>query len=52
METELNVGREMQMSMVPRIFPAFPERQEFSIHGFLQPAREMGGDFYDFFFID
>jgi sigma-B regulation protein RsbU (phosphoserine phosphatase) len=42
----------MQMSMVPRIFPAFPERQEFSILGSLQPAREMGGDFYDFFFID
>jgi len=45
MEDELNVGRDMQMSMVPGTFPAFPERQEFSIHGFLEPAREMGGDF-------
>ena len=42
----------MQISMVPGTFPAFPERQEFSIHGFLEPAREMGGDFYDFFLID
>ena len=52
MEDELNVGRDMQMSMVPGTFPAFPERKEFSIHGYLQPAREMGGDFYDYFFID
>jgi sigma-B regulation protein RsbU (phosphoserine phosphatase) len=52
METELNVGREIQMSMVPLTFPAFPDREEFSIHGSLEPAREIGGDFYDFFFVD
>ena len=52
MEEELNVGRNIQMSMVPQKFPAFPERNEFSIHAALQPAREVGGDFYDFFFID
>ncbi len=52
MEDELNVGREIQMSMVPQKFPPFPDRKEFSIHAMLQPAREVGGDFYDFFFID
>jgi sigma-B regulation protein RsbU (phosphoserine phosphatase) len=52
MEHELNVGRDIQMSMVPLTFPAFPSRDEFSIHASLLPAREVGGDFYDFFFID
>lgn len=52
MQEELNVGREIQMSMVPLTFPAFPERDEFSVHATLQPAREVGGDFYDFFFVD
>ena len=52
MEEELNVGRDIQMSMVPQKFPAFPDRDEFSIHAALHPAREVGGDFYDFFFID
>ena len=52
MQDELNVGRDIQMSMVPQIFPPFPERKEFSIHALLYPAREVGGDFYDFFFID
>jgi len=51
MEEELNVGRNIQMSMVPQCFPAFPDRNEFDIHGLLQPAREIGGDFYDFFFV-
>ena len=52
MESELKVGHEIQMSMVPLTFPAFPDRKEFSIYGSLEPAREIGGDFYDFFFID
>jgi sigma-B regulation protein RsbU (phosphoserine phosphatase) len=52
MQEELNVGRNIQMSMVPQKFPAFPDRDEFSIHAALHPAREVGGDFYDFFFID
>ncbi len=52
MEEELNVGREIQMSMVPLTYPAFPTHDEFSIFALLDPAREVGGDFYDFFFID
>jgi sigma-B regulation protein RsbU (phosphoserine phosphatase) len=51
MESELNIGREIQMSMLPLIFPAYPERPEFSVHADLHPAREVGGDFYDFFFV-
>jgi phosphoserine phosphatase RsbU/P len=38
------------MNMVPKTFPAFPDRREFDIHAALAPAREVGGDFYDFFF--
>jgi PAS domain S-box-containing protein len=52
MEGELNVARDIQMSMLPLIFPAFPDRREFEVHARLTPAREVGGDFYDFFFID
>jgi ammonium transporter len=52
MEEELNIGRDIQMSMVPVDWPAFPERKEFSIYATLQPAREVGGDFYDMFLID
>ena len=52
MEGELNVGRDIQLSMVPDRFPAFPDRDEFEIHGLLKPAREIGGDFYDYFFVD
>ena len=52
MQEELDVGRGIQMSMVPERFPAFPDRDEFDIHGLLQPAREIGGDFYDFFFVE
>jgi sigma-B regulation protein RsbU (phosphoserine phosphatase) len=52
MEDELNVGREIQMSMLPLIFPAFPRRGEFDVFALLEPAREVGGDFYDFFLID
>ena len=52
MEGELSIGRDIQMSMVPATFPPFPDRNEFSIYAKLIPAREVGGDFYDFFFID
>ena len=52
MQTELNVGREIQMSMVPQKFPAFPKIHEFDIFATLVPAREVGGDLYDFFMID
>lgn len=51
-EGELKAAREIQMGIVPRIFPPFPERKEFEINAVLEPAKEVGGDFYDFFFID
>ena len=40
------------MSILPRTFPAFPERTEFDIYATIKPAREVGGDFYHFFFVD
>jgi len=52
MEDELNIGHKIQMSMLPLTFPPFPDRNEFSINALLKPAREVGGDFYDFFFIN
>ena len=52
MEDELNVGRDIQMSMLPLIFPAFPDHSEFNIYALLESAREVGGDFYDFYFLD
>jgi len=52
MENELIIGHEIQMSMLPLIFPPFPNHQEFDVYAVLKPAREVGGDFYDFFFID
>ena len=51
-EGELNAARSIQMSLVPKNFPAFPERPEIDIHALLRPAREIGGDFYDFYFLD
>lgn len=50
--TELHVATQIQVSMLPCIFPAFPEREELDIFAFMNPAREVGGDFYDFFLID
>jgi sigma-B regulation protein RsbU (phosphoserine phosphatase) len=49
---ELNVATQIQASMLPCIFPAFPEREEFDIYATMQPAKEVGGDFYDYFLID
>ncbi|MDF2577870.1 MAG: protein serine/threonine phosphatase [Chlamydiales bacterium] len=49
---ELSVACNIQLSLVPQYFPAFPDRKEFDIYAFLQPAKEMGGDLYDFYFID
>lgn len=50
--TELNVARKIQRDMLPGIFPPFPERKEFDVYAMNIPAREVGGDFYDFFLID
>ena len=51
-ESELKIAHDIQMSMVPKTFPPFPDRKDFDIYATLIPAREVGGDFYDFFFID
>ncbi|MDD3364343.1 MAG: LytS/YhcK type 5TM receptor domain-containing protein [Syntrophomonas sp.] len=51
-ESELTVAREIQMSIVPKIFPAFPGRPEFDLFAILEPAKEVGGDLYDFFLMD
>lgn len=51
-ESELNVARDIQMSILPKRFPAFPDNPEFDIYAHIQPAREVGGDFYDFYLID
>ena len=50
--TELSLASRIQASMLPHEFPPFPERNEFDIYAVMDPAREVGGDFYDFFFID
>ncbi len=49
---ELNVATQIQADMLPCIFPAFPDRHEFDIYASMTPAKEVGGDFYDFFLID
>lgn len=49
---ELNVAAKIQSDMLPGIFPPFPERHEFELYAVMDPAKEVGGDFYDFFFID
>ncbi len=50
--TELSLANRIQASMLPSIFPPFPERTEMDIYAIMDPAREVGGDFYDFFLID
>ena len=50
--SELRVATQIQTSMLPCIFPAFPERTEFDIYATMNPAKEVGGDFYDFFLVD
>jgi sigma-B regulation protein RsbU (phosphoserine phosphatase) len=49
---ELNVAAHIQTSMLPSIFPPFPYRPEFDLYAEMHPAKEVGGDFYDFFLID
>lgn len=51
-ESELHVARRIQSSLLPNIFPAFPDRPEFDLYALNEPATFMAGDFYDFFFID
>ena len=49
---ELSLATQIQASMLPHIFPAFPDRSEFDIFASMDPAKEVGGDFYDYFLID
>lgn len=51
-ESELRIANQIQMGMIPKIFPPFPDRDDIDLHAFLKPAKEVGGDLYDFFFID
>ena len=51
-ENELKVASDIQMSMVPRIFPPFPNRHDIDLFGSMTPAKEVGGDLYDFFVQD
>ena len=50
--TELSIAAKIQTSVLPSVFPPFPERGEFSLFASMTPAKEVGGDFYDFFLID
>ena len=52
LDTELTMATRIQAETLPNIFPAFPEREDFNIHASMNPAKEVGGDFYDFFLID
>ena len=52
LEGELNIAREIQEGILPKTFPPFPSRSELSLFASLLPAREIGGDLYDFFLVD
>lgn len=51
-ESELKIAHDIQIGILPKIFPPFPEKKELDIYATLQPAKEVGGDFYDFYFVD
>ena len=50
--TELSLAKRIQAAMLPSSFPAFPERSDFDIYACMIPAKEVGGDFYDFYLVD
>ena len=50
--TELSMANDIQTSQLPQIFPPYPEKKEFDLYASMSPAKEVGGDFYDFFLID
>ena len=52
MGKELEIAREIQMSMIPKIFPPYPERSDIDIYASIVPAKEVGGDLFDFFILD
>lgn len=51
-ESELKIAHDIQMSMVPKTYPAFPDRDDIDIYGFVRPAKAVGGDLYDFYIND
>lgn len=51
-EADLRLAKEIQQSEIPNVFPAFPGRDEFDLYAKMTPAKDVGGDFYDYFFID
>ncbi|MRR54732.1 MAG: HAMP domain-containing protein [Deltaproteobacteria bacterium] len=51
-ESELNIAHDIQMGLLPKTFPPFPGRHEFDLFALMEPAKEVGGDFYDFFLVD
>ena len=52
LEEGLKLAHDIQMSMLPKTFPPFPERRDLDIFAAITPAKKVGGDFYDFFFLD
>ncbi|MDD5198505.1 MAG: SpoIIE family protein phosphatase [Terrimicrobiaceae bacterium] len=52
LERDLHISREIQMGLLPNTFPAFPGRTDFDLHAIIEPAREVGGDFYDYFLLE
>ncbi len=52
LSTELEMAETIQKSQLPSVFPAFPDRTDFDLYALMDPAKEVGGDFYDFFLID
>ena len=52
LDTELSVAADIQLDMLPTRFPAFPNRSEFDLYAIMDPAKVVGGDFYDFYMID
>jgi sigma-B regulation protein RsbU (phosphoserine phosphatase) len=51
-ESELQIAHDIQMGILPKVFPPYPDRTEFEIYATLEAAKEVGGDLYDFFFMD
>ena len=51
-DNELRIAKNIQMEMLPETYPPYPERKDIDIYGILQPAKEVGGDLYDFFIRD
>ena len=52
MGAELRIATAIQANMLPSEFPAFPDRNDFDVYATMTPAKEVGGDFYDFFLVD